>query len=877
MLQIALLLGGPSEERGISLNSARSVADHIADDGVTLREIIYFDRHENAYAISRGLLYSNTPADFDFKLSRAGRPLGADELLGRLQRCDVALPVIHGAFGEDGRLQEILERAGVPYLGSTPRACVGAFDKFDAQRTLTAAGVNAVPSRLVTAMSPPDEIRRDLSEALTVGGSAVVKPARGGSSIGVTVVTDVPTGEAIIADLLTGYDRVVVQPRMAGVEFTTIVLDGLARPTALIPVEIELLGHRRDDDILDYRRKYLVSNDSHYHCPPLFSDADVARVRHVSEQAFTVLGLRDFARIDGWLSPDGEIHVSDVNPISGMEQNSFLFIQAAQVGMTHRDILRYLVRRVCQRAGIKAPEDAWREPPPEGRTPVAVLFGGDTAERQVSVLSGTNVWLKLLASDRFEPTPYLLDAGSDARGGYGGSSGYAGSGSADRSDGTSAPTAGGVWRLPYSAALRHSLEEIVQVCHEAADGTVEKRRASLAADVVARLDLETWQLGAHPTPPARLTIGEFLDGHDLVFNALHGGAGEDGTMAAAFERHGIRYNGSPPAASRICADKYATGQLVAGLATEQTAGRDESGRPEATGGPADDQARRDDLTTGRPATGDAGILTARRLLVPMPAALTDLDVAELWRDAVAACHTPHLIVKPLDDGCSAGVVPLANEDELLRYLESTLDGASRIDGGTFSLLAPDQIVELPTHCPARILFEELVLTDDIAVVDASWLDGRPGEPAHLAWAVERDTGWVEVTVGVLGRRGAMRALEPSMTIARKGVLSIEEKFMGGTGVNITPPPAPPLGRAQPAAVERARASVTRVANRIGMAGYGRIDAFMHRDTGETIIIEANALPGLTPATVLYHQGLVEKPPLPPRALLEHILDLALDP
>ncbi|MGF7238768.1 MAG: hypothetical protein ACQSGP_27990 [Frankia sp.] len=860
MLQIALLLGGPSEERGISLNSARSVADHIADDGVTLREIIYFDRHENAYAISRGLLYSNTPADFDFKLSRAGSPLGRDELLERLQQCDLALPVIHGAFGEDGRLQEILERAGVPYLGSTPQACVGAFDKFDAQRTLTAAGVNAVASRLVSRASPDDEIRRDLSEALTLGGSAVVKPARGGSSIGVTVVADVRAGKAACADLLTSYDRVVIQPRMAGVEFTTIVLDGDARPTALIPVEIELLGRRRDDDILDYRRKYLVSNDSHYHCPPLFSDADVARVRRISEQAFTILGLRDFARIDGWLSPDGDIHISDVNPISGMEQNSFLFIQAAQVGMTHRDILRYLVRRVCRRAGIKDPEDAWREPPPEGRTPVAVLFGGDTAERQVSVLSGTNVWLKLLASDRFEPTPYLLDAGS--RGGAGRS---------DWLDATGDPTtAGGVWRLPYSAALRHSFEEIVQVCNEAADGVIESRRAALAADVVDRLDLEAWQLGAHPVPPERLTLAEFLKDHDLVFNALHGGDGEDGTMAAAFERHGIRYNGSPPEASRICADKYTTGELIAAMAVEQAVGRD--GRSET-----DAPTRSDDHAATGNARGGGGILTARRLLVAMPGSLADVDVPRLWRDAVAACRTNHLIVKPSDDGCSAGVVPLANAEELAHYLGRTLDGASRIDGGTFSLLAPEQIVELPTRCPARILFEELVLTDDIAVVDASWRDGQPGEPARLAWAVERDTGWVEITVGVLGRRGAMRALAPSVTIARKGVLSIEEKFMGGTGVNITPPPAPPLGRAQPTAVERARASVAQVANRIGMAGYGRIDAFMHRETGEIIVIEANALPGLTPATVLYHQGLVEEPPLPPRALLEHILDLAFQP
>ena len=128
-------------------------------------------------------------------------------------------------------------------------------------------------------------------------------------------------------------------------------------------------------------------------------------------------------------------------------------------------------------------------------------------------------------------------------------------------------------------------------------------------------------------------------------------------------------------------------------------------------------------------------------------------------------------------------------------------------------------------------------------------------------------------MGVVGTAGDMRALSPSLTIARKGVLSVEEKFMGGTGVNITPPPSPPLGRVEPAAVDRARALITDVAHALGVGGYARIDAFMNRETGDVIVIEANSLPGLTASTVLYHQALEESPPTYPRALLETIIDL----
>ena len=139
----------------------------------------------------------------------------------------------------------------------------------------------------------------------------------------------------------------------------------------------------------------------------------------------------------------------------------------------------------------------------------------------------------------------------------------------------------------------------------------------------------------------------------------------------------------------------------------------------------------------------------------------------------------------------------------------------------------------------------------------------------------RDTGWIEVTAGVLGRNDDLRAMSPSLTIARQGVLSVEEKFMGGTGVNITPPPAPPLGRVQPAALTRATALIERVAVELGVDGYARIDAFMQRDTGEVLIIEANTLPGLSPSTVLYHQALAESPPMFPRDLLERIIDIGL--
>ena len=118
----------------------------------------------------------------------------------------------------------------------------------------------------------------------------------------------------------------------------------------------------------------------------------------------------------------------------------------------------------------------------------------------------------------------------------------------------------------------------------------------------------------------------------------------------------------------------------------------------------------------------------------------------------------------------------------------------------------------------------------------------------------------------------MRAMSPSLTVAVGNILSLEEKFQGGTGVNITPPPTPYV---KPSAVKKAKERIEMVAKKLGVRGYARIDAFMHRKTGELLIIEANSTPGLTPSTVIYHQALEEKPPLYPMELLEKIIETAI--
>jgi len=145
MLNIAIICGGPSLERGISLNSARSLLDHLPNDQIAVHPL-YIDQKKNFYSIPPSQLYSNTPADFDFKLHSMAEKLDENELKKFFIKVDIAFPVVHGTFGEDGELQEILEQLNVPYIGSNSASCKKIFKKHHALHALQEINALTLPT-----------------------------------------------------------------------------------------------------------------------------------------------------------------------------------------------------------------------------------------------------------------------------------------------------------------------------------------------------------------------------------------------------------------------------------------------------------------------------------------------------------------------------------------------------------------------------------------------------------------------------------------------------------------------------------------------------------------------------------------------------------
>ncbi|MCS6900289.1 MAG: hypothetical protein RMJ98_11535 [Myxococcales bacterium] len=790
--RIAVLCGGPSGERGISLNSARSVCDHLDAAGADQEiEIVYlyYRNLDEAFPVERAQLYSNTPLDFDFKLGTTP-PLDAEGQRAWLSTVNLVLPLLHGPIGEDGQIQRRLTAWGLPFWGSEAHACELAYPKHGADDLLRRAGFVVLPCWFVQADTFPanrDALLQELRVHQEGQGDLILKPRRGGSSLGVTAVAGPEEAMAAAERLLAeGHEELVIEPRIRGREFTVLVLESRSgEPVALLPTEIEL----RRSSVFSYQKKYLASEDVVLHTPPRFPDKIVEEIQGQAERLFALLSMRHFVRLDGWLLEDGRIAFTDINPISGMEQNSFLFQQTSRLGLSHRDTLRYLVERACATYDLTPPQLRELEGAP-GRTPVAVLGGGVTTEREVSLLSATNVWLKLRASSRYAPSFFLLSTEDE------------------------------VWSIPYTLCLAHTVREILDACRSWPE--LAPRNERFATAVRSRLGLADHELHAPLTPPQRCSLDAFLDAHPTVFLGLHGGLGEDGRIQAMLEARGAMYNGSGPAASALCIDKEATGRAIVAL-------------------------------------GEPGLTTLRKRVHSVADFLEDGTLAphrvdQCWHTLLTELGGPSLIVKPVGDGCSAGVCRLDHLEHLHRYLELVLAKASEIPEG--AMRPGEPAIRLPSTLES-LLFEQFFVTDRLRVA------------AGKIELVDQG-GWIEVTFGVLGPRGALRALTPSLTVAEGVVLSLEEKFQGGTGVNITPPP-PELVSPEVLALARRRIEIA--ARTLGIEGYARLDAFLHRATGEVLLIEANTLPGLSPSTVIFHQALAESPPIFPRAFLEILLDL----
>ncbi len=315
--RILILAGGLSHERDVSLRSGRRVADALRDAGCAVQV-----------------------SDVDATLLDTLRAKGTD----------VVWPLLHGASGEDGAVRDVLDLIAVPYVGSGPVACREAWDKPVAKAVAARAGLRtpdfvALPHTVFRELGA-DAVLRAIVDQL--GLPLVVKPAQGGSALGVTVVRSAEALPRAMVDCFAYGDVAMLERHVTGVEVAVSVLEVGSGPQALPPVEIV-----PDGGVYDYDSRY-TAGATEFFCPARLTPDSSDAVRDAALRAHAAFGLRHLSRTDLIVDAGGVPWFLEVNVAPGMTETSLLPQAVDAAGQRQGDVYRQLVEAALEGVGQRA-------------------------------------------------------------------------------------------------------------------------------------------------------------------------------------------------------------------------------------------------------------------------------------------------------------------------------------------------------------------------------------------------------------------------------------------------------------------------------------------------------------------------------------------
>jgi len=870
-IRVGILFGGSSREREVSFAGGRTVYDNL-DKSIFEAVPIFIDSQHRFILLDWQYIYKGTIRDFyppvfaiqnksfDFQyyienlgklsdeeynkiIQAVGKKLEVEHLSNYI---DFAFLCLHGSNGEDGRIQGLLEFLKIPYSGSGIFPSAFGMNKALQKEMMSAFQFN-VPKFISITRSEWENTDIDsLYQKIKtqVGFPLVVKPANQGSSIGVSslktddkkaleqalrkaffvyrmnreewqkmsesektqwaktfsdireniglpalINQDIIYDPAELISYLDNYllqqpyadiesmdteNEVIVEEFIDGKEFSCIVIeDEQGRPIALPPTEII-----KKDVVFDYKSKYLPGL-SRKLTPIDLPEHQIQAIREEAERMYKVFHFDVYARIDGFITKEGKIFLNDPNTTSGMMPSSFFFHQAAEIGLNPSEFLTYIIfislkKRQQQSLQLNAYQDVIlklnnylkekQTTTSQKKLRTAVLMGGYSTERHISVESGRNVYEKLSSSEKYQPFPvFVAKANNDA--------GFE------------------LYTIPIRLMLKDNADDIRdKILHYQVHPIIQK--------IIQEASYITERFGQRKNLDAPKKIGfeELKSMADVVFIALHGRPGEDGSLQRYLNQYQIPYNGSDVQSSSTTINKYLTNEILK----------------------------------------KHGILVAEHLLITKE----DWEkfqhhLKTIIRDEI---HYP-LIAKPIDDGCSSAVKKIKNEQELDAYAQLIFRKKEELPTEAVRLLNIKPNEEIPMK--KDFLIEELVQSN--------------GARRFL-----EITGGMLIKYNDKGEK-EYEVFEPSEALVEGDVLSLEEKFLAGEGQNITPARFSKNPEEQKKISNYVKEQLRKTAEILNVEGYCRIDAFVRiydADKVEVIIIEVNSLPGMTPATCIYHQAAI---------------------
>ncbi len=892
-LKVGIFFGGPSREREISFAGGRTVYDNL-NKALFEAVPIFVDSHCNFILLDWQYIYKGTIRDFyppvdvlppskhhfqvyleslgeisperqEEIINKVGRRIDPEELP---QRINVAFLALHGYYGEDGQIQQQLENLKIPYTGSGVRASQIGMDKA-IQKELMQAHNFASPEIIVVDRNTwesgqPAEIFADAQA--TIGFPMVIRPANQGSSIGVSIIEEEEGFGAFRQSVDNAFFREILPvqdwhdrneyEREEYVRLLSDIRDGIGFPLdAIIEEEVTTIYH--PEHLLSYLNEKAPQHpaSSFFYLNGHHGEEKVILESFINGREFSCIVIRKEDGSAVALPPTEILKGKEVfdyrsKYMPGMSRK--LTPIDLPIGQINR------IRKECERLFIEL-----------GFQTYARIDGFFTRKEEI-FLNDPNTTSGMLPSSFFfhqaaeiglNPSQFLtyiirislkerMDA-AEEKGTYRTLINLLDSQLAEMKGEVDSRKKIGVILGGYSFERHISVESGRNIFEKLASsekyapipiflmGSPEQYElVQLPINLLLKDNADDirdkithWKV--HPVidaikaqceditqkyasenvvfTPIKLRFEQLKKQVDAVFIALHGRPGEDGQLQMQLDTLGIPYNGSGVRSSSVTIDKYKTLQTL----------------------------KRN------------GFSVTNQLLMRKADYLTNQDA---FIEKTEANFAYPFVVKPVDDGCSSAVKIINNREELTAFAELIFRSTGE-EG-----LAERRVLKLRPQ-------EEFPRKNELLIEQLITANGA----SHF----------LEITGGLLTHYqadGSLRyeVFDPSEALASGEVLSVEEKFLAGEGQNITPARFAPTPDDYQRIASQVKNDLEKAARVLNVQGYARIDAFVRiYDNGEaeTIIVEVNSLPGMTPATCIFHQAALNG--YQPYDFIDRILEFSL--
>lgn len=894
-IKVGIFFGGPSREREVSFAGGRTVYDNL---NKTIFEPvpIFVDSLKNFIKLDWAYVYKGTIRDFyppitnvppspngfqiyleslgplsteeqDEIIAQVGQRVSPNQLKDEIQLAFLAL---HGAYGEDGQIQEELGELGIPYTGSGVQASQIGMDKA-IQKDLMAAKGFATPELI--------KIRRhewELSDGKAdfetaeekIGYPMVIRPAKQGSSIGVSIIEEedfttfkTAVNQAFFREMLPVKDWLAREPyeRTDYIRLLSDIRDGLG-----FPIDV----HVQRDRITTYHPEDLLKLLNEVSQKPEIHDSTLVLESHMDEDTVIVESFikgKEFSCIVIRLE-SGEVVA--LPPTEIIKQKGLFDYRAKYMPGFSRKITPIdlpneqieTIRTACEKLFTElnfqtyARIDGFSTPSGEvflndpnttsGMLPSSFFFH-QAAEIGLNPSQFLTYIIRISVQERIKEQPnnsdyplllkqidsaigFLQQSAVTKRkiaiilGGYSferhisvesGRNIFEKLASSEKYKPIPVFLTGNkqqhqLYEIPINLLLKDNADDI-------RDKIESKQEQHLIIETIKEACRGITDKYASKDVlfyATHLDYEQLKDRVDGVFIALHGRPGEDGQIQMELEARNLPYNGSGIRSSKITINKYKTLQTL----------------------------KRNNF------------VVTEQLLMSQDDYQSDPN--EFFGRIERRFNYP-FVLKPVDDGCSSAVMVIKNRQQLEAYSRLIFRPPFSEGEETRRALKIGQKEEFPRK--TEILCEQLIVAEGAS----KFLEITGGLLTHY-----QEDGTLTYEV-----------FEPSETLATKGILSLEEKFLAGEGQNITPARFSSNKADYEIISAQVRKTLEQAARILDIRGYARIDAFVriyNDNRAETIIVEVNSLPGMTPATVIFHQAALNK--YKPYEFIDKIIEFGFD-